>query len=259
MGPLLSEPPSPCEWRGQAARCTWLWHRPRRRGTQRMSSRVRDASVWVNAPVAAAPALQAAVVRAGGAVSDDPGSANAIVWAMDDPPSIERYLAPSTEWVQLSSAGIEDWFQAGVIDERRLWTAAKGVYAKPIAEYVVAMLLTAARRLHQVVGDLEWRPRDVETLAGKTVGIIGAGGIGQAVVELLTPFGVQTIAMTRSGRNVSNAGTSVGPKALEQLLAQSDFVVLAAPETPQTIGMLSARQLALLQPHAWLVNVGRGT
>ena len=220
---------------------------------------MRDTRVWLNARAANLAALEAAVATAGGEVCTDPEDANAIIWAADDPPSIRHYLNSSIEWVQLSSAGIEDWFEAGVIDTERTWTAAKGVYARPIAEYIVAMLLLAARHLQRVVNLSDWQPLDVEMLAGKTVGIIGAGGIGEAVLELLVPFEVRTIAMTRSGRKVSRADVSVGPDTLREMLPQCDHLVLAAPDTAQTNRLLSADELALLPSHAWIVNVGRGT
>ena len=217
-----------------------------------------SAGIWVNAPAAARAGLEAAV-RAGGGEVCTPDSATAIVWAVDDPPAIRRHLTPSIRWVQLSAAGIEDWFEAGVIDRERTWTAAKGVYADPIAEYVLAMLFVAARRLPEVVLTRRWQPLEVSLLRGKTVGIIGAGGIGTAVLRLLGPLGVHQIALTRSGRDVPDAAESVGPDELDELLRRSDFLLLAAPETAETRGLLSAQRLALLPAHAWIVNVGRGS
>jgi len=214
--------------------------------------------IWVNARPEHRVALEAAVERGGGVVSSA-AAADALVWAVDDPPSIRRYLTPQVRWVQLSSAGIEEWFEAGVIDRARLWTAAKGVYAEPIAEYVLAMMLAAARRVPEVVGDESWQPRDVSSLAGATVGIVGAGGIGRALLRLLVPLGTRSIALTRGGRAVPGAAESVGPDGLDSLLRRSDYVVLASPETAETIGLLSTREIALLQPHAWIINVGRGS
>jgi phosphoglycerate dehydrogenase-like enzyme len=214
--------------------------------------------IWVNARPEDRPVFEAAVESGGGVVSDA-AVADAVVWAVDDPPSIRPYLTSQVRWVQLSSAGIEDWFDAGVIDQARIWTAAKGVYAEPIAEYALAMMLAAARRLPEVVGDATWQPRDVSSLAGATVGIVGAGGIGRALLRLLAPLGTHTIALTRGGRAVPGADESVGPDGLDGLLRRSDYVVLASPETAETIGLISAKEIASLQPHAWVINVGRGS
>lgn len=217
-----------------------------------------NARVWVNATVASRRILESAVLAGGGQLSP-PHAANAIIWAVDDPPSIAEYLTPEVSWVQLSSAGIEDWFYAGVIDRARTWTAAKGVYAGPIAEYILAMLLAACRRLPEVVRGDRWRPLEVSVLAGKTVGLVGAGGIGAAALRLLAPLGANCVALTRGGGKVAGAAESVGPEGLDDLLSRSDFVVLATPETRETIGLISAARLALLPPNAWIVNVGRGS
>jgi phosphoglycerate dehydrogenase-like enzyme len=224
-----------------------------------MASRVSDpVPVWIEADDASRPRLEDAV-RLGGGVTVPLERARAIIWAADRPKDLQALLHAGIEWVQLPSAGIEDWFAAGVIDDRRRWTAAKGVYAGPIAEYVIGMLLAGARRLPELMRDRRWQPLDVRTLRGATVGIVGAGGIGSAVIELLRPMGVRTIAVTRSGRAVDGADLSVDTTEIGRVVRESDFLVLAAPETPGTRGLLDARLFAQMRPHAWLVNVGRGS
>lgn len=215
-------------------------------------------SVWVNAHPRDRETFEEAVAGGGGVLSDA-AAADAFVWAVDDPPAIRQHLSPRVKWVQLSSAGIEDWFKAGVIDNSRTWTAAKGVYAPPIAEYVLAMILAAARQLTSVIEDRSWQPRDVFALAEATVCVVGAGGIGQAIIKLLRPLGARSIAVTRTGTQVPAADESIGPAGLDELLGRVDYLVLAAPETPETVGMFSRTRLALLPPHAWIINVGRGS
>jgi phosphoglycerate dehydrogenase-like enzyme len=214
--------------------------------------------IWIEADETWRPGIEAAV-RDGGGVEAPLEDARAIVWAADRPHDLLARLHDGIEWVQLWSAGIEDWFAAGVIDERRRWTAAKGVYAGPIAEYVLAMMLAAVRRLPEVIRDDAWRPRDVRPLRGSTAGIVGAGGIGAAVIDILRPLGVRTIAVTRSGRAVEGADVSLGAADLTEAVRESDFLVLAAPDTDETRGLFDARLLGQLRPHAWIVNVGRGS
>jgi phosphoglycerate dehydrogenase-like enzyme len=201
----------------------------------------------------------AKAVLAADAVLADLEQAEVVVWDEGRPEELDKRLHAGIRFVQLTAAGIENWFEAGVIDDKRLWAAAKGVYEAPIAEYVLAMMLAVARRLPEVVADSEWRHREPKILAGHTIGIVGAGGIGQATIRFLTPFGVRTLALTRSGRQVPRASVSLGPGGLETLLAESDYVVLAAPATPETDGMISAERLALMRDGACLINVGRGT
>jgi phosphoglycerate dehydrogenase-like enzyme len=214
--------------------------------------------IWIEADETWRPGIEAAV-RDGGGVEAPLEDARAIVWAADRPHDLLARLHDGIEWVQLWSAGIEDWFAAGVIDERRRWTAAKGVYAGPIAEYVLAMMLAAVRRLPEVIRDDAWRPRDVRPLRGSTAGIVGAGGIGAAVIDILRPLDVRTIAVTRSGRAVEGADVSLGAADLTEAVRESDFLVLAAPDTDETRGLFDARLLGQLRPHAWIVNVGRGS
>jgi phosphoglycerate dehydrogenase-like enzyme len=202
--------------------------------------------------------LANAVLAAGGVLADLQ-RAEVVVWDEGRPEELGERLHAGVRLVQLTAAGIENWFEAGVIDDKRLWAAAKGVYDAPIAEYVLAMMLAFARQLPKVVADSEWRHREPKLLAGHTIGIVGAGGIGQATLRSLTPFGVRTLALTRSGRQVPQASVSLGPGGLERLLAESDYVVLAAPATPETDGMISAERLALMRDGACLINVGRGT
>jgi phosphoglycerate dehydrogenase-like enzyme len=202
--------------------------------------------------------LANAVLAAGGLLADLQ-RAEVVVWDEGRPEELGERLHAGVRLVQLTAAGIENWFEAGVIDDERLWAAAKGVYDAPIAEYVLAMMLAFARQLPKVVADSEWRHREPKLLAGHTIGIVGAGGIGQATLRFLTPFGVRTLALTRSGRQVPRASVCLGPGGLERLLAESDYVVLAAPATPETDGMISAGRLALMRDGACLINVGRGT
>jgi phosphoglycerate dehydrogenase-like enzyme len=224
-----------------------------------MADRVSDpVPLWIEADDAWRPGLEDAV-RLGGGVTVPLERARAIIWAAGRPHDLQASLHDGIEWVQLSSAGIEDWFAAGIIDDPRRWTAAQGVYAGPIAEYVIGMLLAGARRLTELMRDRRWQPLDVRILRGTTVGIVGGGGIGSAVIELLRPMGARTIAVTRSGRAVDGADVSVGPTEIDRVVRESDFLVLAAPETPETRGLLDARLFRQMRPHAWLVNVGRGS
>ena len=215
--------------------------------------------LWIYTDAARRQALAAAVTAGGGVSVADIADAEAIVWAADEPERLGGALHPGIRWVQLSSAGIEDWFEAGVIDNRRTWTAAKGVYAEPIAEYVLAMLLAGARRLPELLAQRRWQPLAPLMLRQATVGLIGAGQIGEAILRLLAPFSPHTIALTRSGRPVPGADRSVGPDALDDVLRESDYLVLAAPQTPATRQLLDADRIATIKQGAFIVNVGRGT
>jgi phosphoglycerate dehydrogenase-like enzyme len=216
-------------------------------------------AIWIEADEQSLPALREAVVASGGTVAGRADEAEAIVWDAFDPPALRRALHPAIRWVQLSSAGIDDWLAEGIVDGTRVWTAAKGVHAGPIAEYVVGAILLFARRFPEVLALRRWQRVEPLQLRGTTVGVVGAGSIGEQILRMLQPFGARTVALTRSGRQVPGADESVGLPGLDDLLRGSDYLVLAAPETEKTRCLLDARRLALMQPGAVVVNVGRGS
>jgi phosphoglycerate dehydrogenase-like enzyme len=223
------------------------------RGQSRDTTQI-EARVWVWPD---SDLLESAVLRGGGSVVPL-AQANAIVCTGDDVELLRRSILPDVRWVQLGAAGIEMWFDAGLMTPDVVWTAAKGVYARPIAEHILAMILASARGLPERVRARAWGPPGGRLVTGATVGVVGSGGVGTELIGLLSPFAVHTIALTRAARSVPNADISVGPGELSSLLAQSDFVVLTAALTGETAGMISAESLALMRPDAWLINVARG-
>ncbi|QRY62126.1 NAD(P)-binding domain-containing protein [Gordonia sp. PDNC005] len=170
-------------------------------------------------------------------------------------------LPDSIEWVALSTAGIERFVDAGVLDERRIWTNASGFYAQGCAEHALALLLAGTR---QVVASARSRwakgavDPAVRTLRGSTVVILGAGGIGRALTPMLAACGASVIAVNRSGRSVDGADLTLPASEIDEALARADHVVLAAPDTAETRHVINDRTLALLKPHSWVVNVARG-
>ena len=218
------------------------------------SARSEGARIWVWPE---SELLESAVARGGGSAVPLE-QANGIVCTGDDIELLRRSLLPEVRWVQLGAAGIEMWFDAGLMHPDVIWTAAKGVYAKPIAEHILALILAAARGLPERARACAWGSTGGRLLTGATVGIVGAGGIGVELISLLAPFATRTVALTRDARVVPGAEVNVGPDGLRLLLEQSDYVVLTAALTAETTGMISANQLSSMRPDAWLINVARG-
>jgi phosphoglycerate dehydrogenase-like enzyme len=205
-----------------------------------------------------ANALVDAVLSAGAKVADQPEDATALVWYGGGPSEFPDIVHPGIRWVQLPNAGVEPWFEVGLIDDTRIYTSAAGCYAHAVAEHTLGALLSAARQFHQLARAHTWTRPTPTTLRGATVAIVGAGGIGAALIAMLEPLDTEILAITRSGRNVPGARLSVGPDQLEQVLRAADYVVLAAPTTPATRSLIGRPELAMMKPTAWLVNVGRG-
>jgi phosphoglycerate dehydrogenase-like enzyme len=221
------------------------------------------ARVWLSPE---APAVLADAVRRGGGEVVPADRANVIAWygyehlAPEEVPLARSLLRDGVEWVQLDSAGVEPWFEHGLVDTARVWTSAAGAYAVAVAEHTVALVLASAKRLAECARAVTWQKPGLEgwSLAGRTIGIVGAGAVGREAIRRLAPFDVRVLALTRSGGAVAGAERSLAPDGLDELLVASDYLVLCAPLTPETQGMIGARELELLGPGGVLVNVGRG-
>ncbi|MBA3886221.1 MAG: hydroxyacid dehydrogenase [Acidobacteria bacterium] len=206
-----------------------------------------------------ADAFIEAVERGGGRVVDAPEEAEAIVWLGSEKAKLPGMLYPGVRWVQLPSAGVESWMEEGLIDTERIYTSAAGVYSETVAEHALALMLAGARRLHESARATSWEVGWGRSLAGSTVVILGAGGIGRALIRMLEPFGTRTLAVTRSGREVPGATRSYSADQTGELWPEGDFFVVAAPATGDTEKMIGARELDAMQSHAWVVNVARGS
>jgi len=165
-------------------------------------------------------------------------------------------------WIQLASVGI-DAYPRWFLDRVPVSTA-RGTSAEPIAEYVLAVLFDAAKRLDALwlaeAGD--WpaatqRPR-LPMLAGSTLGLVGFGAIGQALALRALALGMNVLALRRSATPLEVAGVE-RVSDVAQLLARCDHVVLAAPATPATRHLIDRRALAAARPGLHLVNIARGS
>ncbi len=221
--------------------------------------------VWVG-PRGTRDFLRDAVSAGGGVVvdgADDVVAAEAVVWtAPRDPEGLRAVLGkhPQVPWVQLPWAGIEHY--RPVLDHQRLWTAGQGIYAKDVAEHVLALTLAGLRDLKRRAQATSWQPPSGLSLHGASVTILGAGGIACELVKLLKPFDVKLCIVRRrvdDALDHSLAGARV--VAFEgriEALREADVVVVALALTPVTTGCVGVPELAAMKKTAWLINVARG-
>ena len=202
------------------------------------------------------PGLAQAVERGGGTLCDLP-RARALIWSSPQAAGLSDRLAasPGVGWVQLPYAGIERF--RDVLDRQRLWTCAKGVYGRAVAEHALALILAGLRRIARCAQERVWLAPAGRTLHGATVVVIGGGGIGRALVELLAPFRCDVTVVRRSGGALPHVRV-VDPGQARDAVARADVVVLAVPLTAATDGLVDADFLRRMRDDAWLVNVGRG-
>jgi phosphoglycerate dehydrogenase-like enzyme len=174
--------------------------------------------------------------------------------------------ASGLRWVQATSAGAGEQVAAAGLSEADLRrvavTSAAGVHAQPLAEFALLGVLAFIKDLPRLLADQRahrWGHYPVGELSGRTLLIVGLGQIGEAVARLAAAFGMRVIGINRSGASDSpyiDEVTSID--ALERCLPEADAIVISAPLTAETSGLIDAAAIAQMKPGAILVNVGRG-
>ncbi len=175
---------------------------------------------------------------------------------------------PRLRWIQLPSAGAEYCVRIPAVRERDiLITNAQRIYGPEIAEHVMAMMLAFTRGLYRFIPeqlDGRWNrgavpQQQLWELEGKTMLIVGLGGIGTEVAKRAHALGMRVTATRRSSRTGPDFVDYVGlADELMDLAGEADVIVNAAPLTPETTGMFDAEFFALMKPTAYFINVGRG-
>jgi phosphoglycerate dehydrogenase-like enzyme len=202
--------------------------------------------------------LEDAIVDGGGHLVPLADS-EAIVWADPrSPAALEDALdrAPEVRWVQLPFAGIENFIH--LVDDERVWTCGKGVYADPVAEMALALGLAGMRGLDTYARATAWtRPRG-RNLLGARVTILGGGGIAESLVRLLQPWDCHVTVVRRNVRDMDGVDDVLEADRYADALAGADLVVVALALTPETEGLMGAGEFELMEQHAGLVNVARG-
>lgn len=186
--------------------------------------------------------------------------------------------AKKLRWIYSTAAAVHQLLFPELIKSDVILTNASEVHGHGVAQHVMALIFTAARRIDIDVRyqqkrfwgqeDL-WqqhpRPREVD---GATLGLVGVGAIGRDVARMASAIGMRVVAVREHpqrgidwlpGDSPERSRHSVyGLDQLDRMLHEADFVVLAAPTTNSTRRLMNTERLAQMKPDAWLINVGRG-
>ncbi len=176
-------------------------------------------------------------------------------------------LMTSLRFIQSILAGVNH-IPFSELNRKVIVSSNAGAYSSEVAEYAWALLLSAAKRIvdmHNSIKDEKWTlrrtvdtGRDITVLNGKTLGVLGYGGIGSSVSQMAMGWGMRICAYRRSGRRAKGVRFFHGKNGLSSILRESDAVVLALPLTKQTAHIISEKELVVMKPAAILVNVARG-
>jgi phosphoglycerate dehydrogenase-like enzyme len=194
-----------------------------------------------------------------------------VVCAFQAPEDIlERAL--HLRWFQFPGAGVDNLQRTGLLRKGSpvIVTSVAGIHAIPISEYVFASMLMFARHFPEMVQlqqqhnwayGRRWNALRGTELYGKTLGVIGLGGIGRRIAQLGRAFGMRVLGLRRSANGETgdpDVDELYPPHRLRDLLGASDYIVLAVPLTPETERMIGEHELLAMRPTAYLVNISRG-
>jgi|SRR5271157_394436 len=174
-------------------------------------------------------------------------------------------MAPAVRWVHTRAAGLDDLLSPELVAHPAVLTNASGVFSPSLGEWVLGAILYFAKDFRRLVRNQAagvWQPFDVPFVEGQTVGIVGYGDIGRAVAARVRAMGMRVLALKRHapppGHRDPLAERIYPAGSRSEMLAQCDYVVIAAPLTPETRGLMGAAEFAAMKRDAVLVNVGRG-
>ncbi|NHH99612.1 MULTISPECIES: D-2-hydroxyacid dehydrogenase [Oceanimonas] len=198
-----------------------------------------------------------------------PGSDNEIRAGLEradillgEPARIRPWLkeARALKWVQSTYAGVDVLLNPGIRQDYLL-TNVRGIFGPLVSEYVFAHLLSLNRHLRHYREQQRhhnWQPIAYQSLAGKTMLILGTGSIGQHVAGTARHFGMEVLGISRTGREAPNFDRIYQPPALNKVLPRADVVVSVLPSTPETRQLFDADRLNHIKPGVIFFNVGRG-
>lgn len=170
--------------------------------------------------------------------------------------------AACLDWVHVAAAGVDTLLFDELAEADVVVTNAHGVFDRPIAEFVLASILAKLKQLHlsrRLQSERRWQHRETETLAGQRVLVVGIGGIGREIGRVLTMLGAEVRGVGRSARGGDPDFAEVIASAdLVDHVGWADHVVIAAPLTDATRGLIGPAVFAAMKPGAHLVNIARG-
>ena len=172
--------------------------------------------------------------------------------------------ATRVRWVHSLSAGIDQVLSPELIASPVVLTNGRGVFRRPLGEWVIAAMLFFSYDLHRLIRQQAARSFEkflVNELYGHTLGIIGYGEIGKAAAERARPFGMRIVAIRRKPElSVGDALVDAvyAPDRMNQMLGECDYVAVSTPLTPETRGLIGEQQFDAMKRSAVIINVGRG-
>lgn len=171
--------------------------------------------------------------------------------------------APRVRWVHSRAAGLDHLLFPELVASDVPLTNGTGVFSRSLGEFALAAILYFAKDFRRMLRSQEagrWEQFDVEEIADRTVGIVGYGDIGRATATRVHAMGMKVLALKRHAPSSADPliDKFYKPEEMAEMLGQCDYVVVAAPLTPETHHLLSDAQFAAMKSNAVVINIGRG-
>ena len=192
-----------------------------------------------------------------------PGASVLLEWKFDAIELNDAWdCADQLRWIQWPGAGVDAALSPFLVESDIVLTNMHGVFDRPIAEYVLGLILAFAKDLpetYHAQKERRWAYRWTERVEGCQVLVVGVGGIGRAIGRMLGAVGCRVYGVGRSARSGDSDFAAIyASEDLDQVLADADYVIAAAPLTEKTRGLFDAKQFATMKQSARFINVGRG-
>jgi len=173
-------------------------------------------------------------------------------------------MAPRVRWVHSLSAGLDGILFAELVESTVPLTNARGVFSEALGEFAIGAVLFFAKDFRRLVRNQAagvWKPFDVDVIRGQTLGLVGYGDLGHAAASRGHALGMKVVAMRRRpelSREDPYVTHVFSPDQKHEMLAQSDYVVVTMPLTPESRGLIGEPEFEVMKPNAVLINIGRG-
>lgn len=166
------------------------------------------------------------------------------------------------KWVMTFSSGVDHWEKSGLLPREIPLVHVPGGSGIPVSEFVIGLLLNHVKHYNKIWDNqkaINYQRVQGQELWGKTLGIIGLGGIGREIAKRAKAFDMNVIGTEIQIIDIPNVDKVYLSRDFEEVLRISDFVVLCCPETPETLGMMNEKRFSLMKPTACLINCARGS
>jgi len=174
-------------------------------------------------------------------------------------------ISPNVRWIHSRSAGLDTVLFPELIESPVPLTNGRGVFSQSLGEFALGAILYFAKDFRRMIANQQagrWEAFDIVEVSGQTVGIVGYGDIGRAVATRVRAMGMRILAVKRHGPPLYNVDPLINqiytPAERTEMISRCDYIVCAAPLTPETRGMIGAAEFAAMKPNAVVVNIGRG-